>query len=259
MPNGNIVICDNRNDRLKLFDNSWVYQGSLTIPDGIWDVSVVDANTVIVTAPHTKKLQYVQILPQQQLGRTIQLPQLQLGRTIQLPQLQLGRTIQLDYGCRGVCVSGDDIYVTCEESDGRGEIRVLGLDGTEERRVPVDRNSSPHTITLSPSGEKIYFTDNNTDIVTCMTVDGRIVYKYEADNLKDTTGMYCDSEDNRFVCGRLSNTVQAITANGRSGGTLLTSSDGLEYPYSIAYRSSDDELIIGCYELEHLLVYKMRK
>ena len=96
MPNGNIVICDYNNDSLKLFDNSWVYQGSLTIPGSIVDVSVVDANTVIVTASRTKKLQYVQILP----------------------QLQLGRTIQLDADCRGVCVSGDDIYVICQTSDG---------------------------------------------------------------------------------------------------------------------------------------------
>ena len=158
-------IMDLGNDRLKLFDNSWVYQGSLTIPD-IFDVSIVDVNTVIVTAPHTKKLHYVQILPQLQLGRAIQLPQLQLGRAIQLPQLQLGRAIQLDSCCWGVCVSGDDIYVTCWTSDGRREIRVLGLDGTEKRRVPVDRNSKPFFITLSPSGEKIFFTDYNSNIVT---------------------------------------------------------------------------------------------
>ena len=263
MPGGNIVICDNNNDRLKLFDNSWVYQGSLTIPGVIYDVSVVDANTVIVTAPHTKKLQYVQILPQLQRGRAIQLPlgrgiQLPLGRAIQLPQLQLGRTIQLDSYCWRVCVSGDDIYVRCTTSDGRWEIRVLGLDGTEKRRVPVDRNSSPNYITLSPSGEKIFFTDWDTNIVTCMTVDGRTVYTYKDDNLKITRGMYCDSEDNLFVCGWKSNTVQAITADGKSGDTLLTSSDGLVRPNSIAYRSSDDELIVGCY-LEHILVYKMEK
>ena len=235
MPNGNIIICDYYNNRLKLFDNSWVYQGSLTLPGGIFDISVVDVNTVIVTAPLTKKLQYVQILP----------------------QLQLGRAIQLDYDCDGVCVSGDDICVTCWTSDRRYEIRVLGLDGTEKRRVPVDRNSSTNYITLSQSGKKIFFTGFNTEIVTCMTVDGRIVYKYEDDSLKDPRGVYCDSEDNLFVCCLGSNTVQAITADGKSGGTLLTSSDGLDCPYSIAYQSSDDELIVGCDE--NLLVYKMRK
>ena len=91
MPNGSIVICDRSNERMKLFDNSWVYQDTLTIPD-IRRVSVVDPNTVIVTVPYQKKLQCVQLLP----------------------QLQLGRTIQLESECFGVCVSKNDIYVTCE-------------------------------------------------------------------------------------------------------------------------------------------------
>ena len=197
----------------------------------------MSVDTVIVTFPRTEELQYVRILP----------------------QLQLGRAIQLDFKCWRVCVSGDDIYVTCRTSDGRREIRVLGLDGTEKRRVPMDMNSSTNYITLSPSGKKLFFTDFNTDIVTCMSVDGKIVYKYTDGNLKNTRGMFCDSEDNLFVCCLGSNTVQAITADGKSGGTLLTSSDGLDRPYSIAYRSSDDELIVGCDGLDHLLVYKMRQ
>ena len=233
MANGNIVICDNTNGRLKLFDNSGVRQESLIIPD-ICCVSVVDPNTVIVTVQGQKKLQYVQVLP----------------------QLQLGRAIQLDSECRGVCVSGDDIYVTCTISNG-GEIRVLGLDGTLKRRVPTDKNSSPYEITLSPSGNKIFITDSETEMVTCITVDGRIVYQYRDDNLKCAASMYCDSEDNLFVCDYRSNNVQAFTSDGKSRGTLLTSSDGLVRPTCIAYRSSDNELIIGCGDLDHLLVYKM--
>ena len=227
MPNGNIVICDRNNGRLKLFDNSWVYQESLIIP-GIWCVSVVDPNTVIVTAPYQRKLQYVLVLP----------------------QLQMGRAIQLDTECWGVCVYRDDIYVTCKTLN-RSEIRVLGLDGTLKRRIPTDKNSSPYNITLSPSGDKIFFTDCYT--LTCITVDGRIVYQYRDDNLKDPIGMYCDSEENLYVCDYESNDIKAITADGKSCGTLLTSRDGLVDPQCIAYRGSDKELIIGC----DLLVYKI--
>lgn len=233
MPNGNIVICDCNNEKLKLFDNSWVRQESVRIPD-IWGVSVVDSNTVIVTDPDHKKLQYVQVLP----------------------QLQLGGTIGLDSECRGVCVSGNDIYVTCESLNGH-EIRVLGLDGTLKRRVPIDKNSSPWYITLSPSREKIFFNDSKTKMVTCMTVDGQIVYQYEDDNLKDARGMYCDTYDNLFVCDLNSNNVQVVAPDGKSCGTLITDADGLDCPESIAYRDSDNELIIGRDGFDDLLVYKM--
>ena len=235
MPNSSTVICDRGNSRLSLFDKSWSYQGSLSVPD-IWDVSVVDTNTVIVTVPEQKKLQYVQVLP----------------------QLQHGRAIQLDYECWGVCVSGDDIYLACETPDIQSEIRVLGLDGTEKRHVPLDSDCHPYDITLSPSGEKIHFTDCNIDIVTCMTVDGRIVYKYEDDNMQNAKNIYCDSEDNLLVCALDSNIVQVITADGDNGGSLLGSSNGLNGSECIAYRCSDNELIIACSNLDHLLVYKMR-
>ena len=237
MPNGDIVLCERgeRNSgRLTLFDKSWVNQGNLRIP-GIYDVSVVDPNTVVVTVAEKKILQYVQTLP----------------------HLQLGRTIQLDSECLFVCVSGDNIYIRCTTSDKRREIRVLGLDGTEKHQVPVDRNSSPWDITLSPSGEKIFFTDLNSNTITCMTVDGRIVYRYKDNNLKGARGVYCDLEDNLFVCGFRSHTVQAITHDGKNGGTLLTSRDGLFLPQCVAYRSIDDELFVGCAGPTHLLVYKM--
>ena len=233
MPNDNIVTCDSNNDRLKLFDNSWVCQESVTIPN-IRRVAVVDPNTVIVTVPNERKLQNIQLHP----------------------QLQLGRNIHMDTECFGVCVSGTDIFVTCKTKQGR-EIRVLGLDGTQKRHIPIDRNSYPYNITVAPSREKIFYTDSKTQASTCMTVDGRIVYKYRNDNLRDARGMYCDSEDNLFVCGQISNTVQAITADGKSRGTLITSNDRLRWPECIAYRSSENELIIGCLNSDHLPVYKM--
>lgn len=233
MPNGNIVICDSNNDRLKLFDNSWACQESLAIPN-IRRMSVVDPNTVIVTVPSEKKLQYVQILP----------------------QLQLERNIDLDTECLGVCVSGTDIYMTCKTPKGP-EIRVLGLDGTFKRHIPIERNSYPDNITVAPSREKIFYTDRKTQTITCMTVDGRIVYKYRDENLKDARGIYCDLEDNLFVCGQISNNVYAITADGKSCGKLLTVNDGLRWPECIAYRSSENELIIGCLNSDHSPVYKM--
>ena len=138
----------------------------------------------------------------------------------------------------------------------------MGLEGSLKRQVPVDRNSYPLDIILSPSGDKLFITDSKTALVTCITVDGRIVYQYRDDNLKCVEGMYCDSEDNLFVCDYETNSVQAIGANDQSCGTLLTSSDGVQHPVCIAHRSSDNELIIGCggpCDFTQLLIYKVAK
>ena len=236
MPNGSILICDRRNAKLKLFDSSWVYQDRLAIPDVIC-VSVVDHNTVIVAVPNELRLQFVQVVPKLQLGRAI----------------QLEKTM-----CWGVSVSGNDLYVICGDPYAR-EIRVLDLEGILKRRITTDTDSSPapYEIKLSLSGEKIFFTDARTDIISCLTVDGEVVYQYRDANVKDGRGVCCDVEDNLFVCDFSSNSVQAVTADGKNGCTLLTQSDGLDNPGCIEYKGSDNELIVGCYKLDHLLVYKM--
>ena len=232
LPNGYVVIYDYLNARLKLFDELWVCKDNLIILN-VNHVTAVDSNNLIVSIPRDGQLQYVQALP----------------------YLKPGRTIQEDSEILGVCVSGDEIYVTCGNPC---EIRVLGLDGYQKRRVPLDRSTSPCDITLSPSGEKIFFTDSDTATLICMKIDGKIVYKYELqdDCCIGARGMFCDSEDNLLVC--ISSDVQIIRANGRCGGTMLTSSDGLAGPSCIAYRRSDNVLIVGCFDLDHLLVYKMK-
>ena len=59
------------------------------------------------------------------------------------------------------------------------------------------------------------------------------------------------------MCGWYSNNVQVIRANGTKCCTLLTSQDGVESPSSVAYRQSDNTIILGCWNNNNLLVYKM--
>ena len=58
--------------------------------------------------------------------------------------------------------------------------------------------------------------------------------------------MLVDAGNNVFVCGWSSHNIQVITANGRKYETLLSSSDGLQRSYSVAYRDIDDTFVVGC-------------
>ena len=156
-----------------------------------------------------------------------------------------------------------ELYVTCRNysREGEGEIRVLGLDGKLKRRLGVNQDGSfmfkwPDYITVSSSGEKIFVSDYGTRTVTCMSVDGRVIYTYKDDSMRRPYGLLCDSEDNILVCGGSSNNVQVLTADGKRHCTLLTARDGLVYPEPIAYGDSDNTLFVGCY---HLLSFQLTK
>ena len=242
MTNGDVVLCDGSNHKIKLLNSSGVLTGNMKLSLWPQGVSVLDPSSVIVTLPHKKQLQVVQVYP----------------------QLKPGRVIQLDKKCWGVAVGKGELYVTCCNIFD-GEVRVLGLDGKVKRRLGVNQDGSfmftmPEYITLNSSGEKIFVSDNVTDIVTCMSVDGRrVIYTYEDDSMRNPGALLCDSEDNILVCGMWSNDVQVLTADGKRHCTLLTASDGLKAPCSIAYRDSDNTLLVGCDDNDHLLSFQLTK
>ena len=248
MANGDVVLCDNSNKKIKLLNSSGVLTGNVELSIRPHDASVLDPSSVIVTLPLKKQLQVVQVYP----------------------QLKPGRVIQLNKMCWGVAVGkgelyvtfwNDSMYVTCHNPFGpeNGEIRVLGLDGKVKRRLGVNQDGSfmfdtPRYITVNSSGEKIFVSDHGTYTVTCMSVDGRVIYTYKDGSF----GLLCDSEDNILVCAEDSDNVQVLTADGKRHCTLLTASDEVKVPLSIAYRDSDNTLLVGC-QSDHLLSYQLTK
>lgn len=240
MPNEYMVLCDFNNKRLKLLDNSGVLIKRLTLPCSPWDISVVDSKNVVVTLPDRKQLQYVQVFP----------------------QMKAGRTIKLDNKCWGIFVSGDEIYISCHKSRGDGEIRVLDRNGNLKKHLGVRQDGSfifkrPSYIAVNKTSGKVFVSDWDTRTITCMTVDGRIIYQYRDEDMEHPRGLYCDSEDNILVCGFLTRNLQMITAGGKKYSTLLTSDDGLQYPQSITYRQNDDTLAIGCSARDSVLLFKL--
>lgn len=140
--------------------------------------------------------------------------------------------------------------------DAKQEIRVLDLDGNP--KGPVLRVSWPRFVTVNISGTKV-FASSISNSITCMTTDGKIIYQYKDGHLRDPRNICCDFNDNILVCDWNSNTVQVITTDGKKYGTLLSSSDGLKYPSSVAYRENDDSLIVGCEGTGKLFVFKLGK
>ena len=174
MSNGYLVACDYYNSNIKLLDSSLSLQDSLKLPSesAPYILSVIDNNTVIVTIPHQKQLQYIQVFP----------------------QLKLGYVIQLYKKCWGVDGSVQEIYVSCHKNPGDGEVRVLDRQGNLKRRLGIREDgsylfSAPEHITVSSARDKIFISDLFGHTVTCMKVDGSIVYQNKDADLKSPTDL----------------------------------------------------------------------
>ena len=240
MPSGDLVLCNRNNYKLKLLDRTFKVKDSLSLTDRPWSLSVIDNSNVIVTIPDTKQLQYVQLVP----------------------HMKAGRVIKLDKMCWDVAVAGNEIYVSCHNNPGEGEVRVLDLSGNLKRKLGLNKDGSyqfqrPNYLTVSTTGKKIFVSDENTSIISCMTPDGNIIYQYKDDDLRWPEALFVDAGDNIFVCDYSSHNVKVITADGRRYGTLISADDGIRCPFSIAFREADNMLVVGCYNQNNIFCYKL--
>ena len=233
MPNGHVVLCDRRNERIKLLDDSFAITGHLEL-SGPWDVSVIDTSNVIVSLLDKKQLEKVQVFP----------------------RMKAVSTIKLDKACWGVVVFREEIYV-CHTGPGHGEVSVLDLQGNIKRRLGTNLFTHPYYITVSVSGEKVFVADSWTGTITCMAPSGSVIYTYKDNDIRDPRGLISDSGDNVLVCGWNSDNVHTISPDGSKCHTLLTSQDGLSCPCSIDYKGNEDTLIVGCEYSNELLLFKL--
>ena len=239
MSNGDVVLCDWSNHYVILLSGTFTTKDSLHLDSGPWDVSPVNSNTVMVTLPFEKKLQLIQVMP----------------------SLKIDRSINVDRMCWGVQVVEDLIYVTCYNDPGEGEVLVLDMNGTITHRLgQPDKKppiiSRPYYITVCPSTRYMFVSDSATATVSCLFSDGTVVYQYKDAELREPSGVCVDGGGKVIVCDWDSDNIQVIRADGTKCCTLLTSQDGVESPSSVAYRESDNTLILGSNN-NYLLVYKM--
>ena len=244
LPDGRIILCDRNNNNMKLLDAKLKVQDSYEFPSHPRDVAVVDNKSVVIILPDHKSLQYVDIETKLKPGRVILLNKMPLA----------------------VEIVNNDIFIACKTKgkDGTGEIQILDRDGNRKRRLGIKPNGScmfdcPSHFAVSKPTQRIYVSDRDTSTVTCIAMaNDTVIYQYKDPDLIRARGVYVDAVDNILVVGESSTNVQLVTFDGKKHSTLLTSSDIVRQPCSIAYREKDDTLIVGCYNQNLLLMFKIQ-
>ena len=246
LSNGRILLCDNKNKKVKLLESDMSVKKRLKFPSGPLNVAAAGENEAIISfsSERHNDLQYIHTHPGLKLGKKITLPD----------------------KCRGLQVFNDEIYTTYQQDfEGHYEIWRLDRAGNIMSKIVHTQRSTFYTssynrdLCLAGSSPRVYLTDWYYSRVTCFQLDGKTVYQYEGrKQLERPNGIYVDSFGNSLVCGTYSHNVVVITADGRKRGELLTSKK-ISYPRCIDYRPEDNTLIVGCYENSKLFVYKLGK
>ena len=200
LSNGELLLCDNYNSKIKLLDSNLAVKDSLKIIEIVCAMSVStgplynplesNENTAIVASGN--KLQYVHLKPKLRIT---------------------GYSRILDKECYGICVVDNSIYVSCYDESrlNRGDFRILDLYGNEKKRFEMSADditlfNDPDYFTASCDGNLIYVSDFSTDTLTCLDNTGNFIYQY-CDGLKNPKGLFVDTKGNIIFCAMKGKTL----------------------------------------------------
>ena len=245
LPSGELILCDRNNKKLKLLDKNLQIKESIDVPKEPWDVAPVNQHQVIVTFPDEKYLQFIQVTP----------------------SLALGHKVDLGVQCWGVAVSRERIYISLVDS-GECKIGIYDLTGKQKLMIgPHNCNDGtllfkrPYYIDVL-NDEKIFVSDvddkSSTSTVYCLESNGNVIYTVSNPLIKDCLGINVDENENLLLCDWKSHKVFLITRDGKEVREFLTEKDGLYEPYTTSFRRSDGTLVVGCRELNDILVFTLK-
>ena len=254
LPNGDILLIDSENASLKSIDKAGKvkcianFLGMMKFRP--WSLIVVDERNVAITFPNVDRaLQFFQISP----------------------SFSKGSTIAFTKRCYGVATAVGRIHVTCHDNVGKeqkfdpGEVHTLDKSGNEIWKIGgmhagENRFRSPEYITVKKDGSAIYVSDSWARSISALSADGKILFKIKADGLKGMAGIQIDPLSNLFICGFHSEMVQVVNVAEKSRKNrinLITCTDGLKKPESIAYRHSDRTLVVGSFQQNDVYIFQL--
>jgi len=139
----------------------------------------------------------------------------------------------------GMAVRGRTIYY-CTWSNG---LRMLNL--SDNSVSDIISSSMSFVCYLATSGDKLYYTNSNTDTVTCCDLHGTTQWEFTDERvLQHLYGISVDNDGNVYVVGYYSNNVVVISHDGQRHRQLVSSKDGLSHPIVLDYDKSTNRLLV---------------
>jgi DNA-binding beta-propeller fold protein YncE len=148
-------------------------------------------------------------------------------------------TIPMDTYIYGMAVKGRTIYY-CAWNKG---LKMLNL---SDRSVSdIISSNMTYVFYVATSGDKLYYTNTNTNTVTCCDLHGITQWEFKDNRvLKGPHGISVDNDGNVYVVGCHSSNVMVISPDGQRHRQLLSSNDGLSKPHVLDYDKSTNRLLV---------------
>lgn len=244
-PSGNFVLADQANKSVKVFTTKLTLANKIAVPEGVFDVTSVDTNTIAVTSPEKAKVIVLQVSTD----------------PVVLKEIDVGQC-----SCWGIKHHGGLFVVNCS-NDTKFNVRVVNsvsqiLFQVETRNslfseLFVDGDNRKMTICIASAYNDE--TTNDVNFVEELTHADKpeiVVLQYNYLNHLYTKGVACDSHGNLVVCCKDTHQIYTISRTGQDVELMLAEADGLKSPQAIAYTADKSKLLVTSENTDFIQIFE---
>ncbi|XP_069133579.1 E3 ubiquitin-protein ligase Midline-1-like [Argopecten irradians] len=208
-PDGSIVVGDDRNQKLKLFNTDGDVVDELKVNGIPYDLCLVD-NTTVAAA----------------IGNGVHVV------TVTSSKLTISNVINIGKTCYGIMYRNEEFFV----STGGNEVHRVTKDG----KTQMLHRGTNHTYTLSQDHRTgtlfipYYNPTAGSTAIGSLSTDNLHKDVLKVNVVKAAYGVDVDGEGNVYVCGHGTHNVVQMSGDGTNVRELLTEADGIEQPEAIS-------------------------
>ena len=219
-PNGQRLVVDSYNLRVKLFSPDMRFLSSMSVPEYPYDITMVNDREAVVTVGQS--LVFLEVTD---------------------TQLRIKYTKKMPFICQGITHSNGKLFVTSLTT-----IHALDLRGTELWSVGRSLFKSLFTnaqyVSSSSDGRWIAVTDYDKRTITILdTNNGAVITSRQLQHGTRLLVVSVDMSDNIFVC--TGPNIVVMSSDLKNQHVLFNK--GNEFPQAIAYDKMKHQLIISLY------------
>lgn len=214
LPSGKFIFVDCSDKRLIVCHEDGSHNRDIQLPNQPWDLAVIGKQRVAVTIP--------------------------LDHCILIIDVSSGIAIQkftLNSQCYGIDFYEGKLVVVFH----RDGIKFLDIDGNQEESLPL---SVANVWYVAVSNDRIFYSEWNTHTIHCCDRNGKKIWTFKDENLRNPRAITYDDEGHIYVTGRWSNNVIAISPDGKQSKVLLSKAEGLDCPTGLFYEKDKKRLLL---------------
>ncbi|XP_067651094.1 uncharacterized protein [Haliotis asinina] len=258
-----VMVTDFNNKSAKSFytRNSQAGHSKLSLGSRPWGITRLKHDQVAVTVPYTRQIVIVEVNPDLVLLSTITTSKQYWGITSLTPST-LAASSSSPPCVEILDMSGHVLKSVCQNHEGGGILRYpYFLCTTRTGNILVSDNGTKCVVCLTPEGHVIFnyrptedtalkiprgitststgdilVSDGGTKCVVCLTPEGDVVFNYrptEDTALKIPRGITSTSTGDILVTDNSQHRVIHLTESGQFVRNILTSQDGVQYPWGL--------------------------